>query len=149
MEREDPLLEQWKKASELHQHEDDLYRRKFRQFMTINALLVSVLGVGWSLDIQYGVDIRPVVLAILAFGALISFVQTSVQERGGPYQNYQIAQAKQAENDLKEALEIDGERVFSLYQKGIDEQELVDRPKHIGKISAQPLVAALGLLLML
>lgn len=142
MNKENLLLEQWRVASELHRHENNLSWQKFNYFIATNGVLISVLGAGWSMAARYNVNIRPLGLVIL-FGAIVSFVWTAIQRHGQLYQRYRIEQAKKAEKDLK----INNERILTLYEKGFNEQDLVKKPKFFGKIPTQSLMVTLGILL--
>jgi hypothetical protein len=121
MDKEDLLLEQWKLASELHRHEDNLTWQKFNYFIATNGILVSVLGITWSDIVTNRHDLKVIGVAISVFGAAISLVWSYVHKRGQLYQNYRIAQARDAER----VLTIGGERILRLYEKGLNEQKLM------------------------
>ena len=77
------LLEEWKTASELHQHEDDLSWRKFNYFIAANSVLISVIAAGWSVDAKLEViNLAALFIPVSIFGTLISFVWTLTQKRG-------------------------------------------------------------------
>ncbi|MFN2271252.1 MAG: hypothetical protein ACK2US_10475 [Anaerolineae bacterium] len=123
--REQLLLEQWKMASQLHQHMDNMAWRRASYFVAVNGVLLSFLGVvvaEFSFSYRYPIFLGSVFVAIPFFGALISWVWAVVQRRTQLYYGYRLAQAQQAEK----ALTVDGERVLTLLEKTLNEQELDD-----------------------
>jgi len=125
--KEELLLEQWKMASELHRHMDDMAWQRFNYFIATNGLLLTALGaIGKdAFDQASTLPLRVLTIAIPMIGFLVSIVWSSIQRRGQHYQYYRCAQVRQAE----EALRIDGERILSLYQKNLNEQNLIAVPK--------------------
>jgi hypothetical protein len=130
--KEHLLLEQWKMASELHRHMDNMAWQRFNYFVATNGLLVTALAaIGKD---AFGKDafgkaptdpVKVIAIAIPVIGLVVSIVWSSIQCRGQYYQYYRSAQARQTE----EALTIDGERILSLYQWDLDEQNLITVPK--------------------
>jgi hypothetical protein len=123
--KEDLLLEEWKTASELHRHMNDMIWQRFRHFVTVNGVLLSALAVSWSgitpnsAPTQSTLSFASAVLS--AFGLDFSIVWLFIQIRGDMYQRYRFAQARRAE----EQLIVDNERVLTLYENPLDEQELI------------------------
>lgn len=144
MDKRDLLLEQWKTASEIHRHEDNLTWQKFNYFVAVNGLLLSVLIVNWK-DLASSSNLREVGLSTSIFGAFISVVWFLVQWRGALYQMYWIRLAKKAEEDLGA---IDKERVLSVYQFGLNDkgQKIVKVP-FPAKLPTQLLIIGLGFIL--
>jgi hypothetical protein len=123
--REQLLLEQWKMASQLHQHMDNMAWRRASYFVAVNGVLLGVLGIvvaEFTFSYRYPLFLGAAFVAIPFFGALISWVWAVVQKRVQLYHGYRLAQARQAE----EALTMDGERVLTLLEKTLNEQELGD-----------------------
>ena len=145
MDKKNLLLEQWKKAAELHQHNDNLNWQQFNYFLVLNGLLVTALGMIWRDDgsattpAHLSQNMLSVLISLL--GCVISAVWGLIQKRGQLYQNYRIEQAKKAEEDLRLA----DEQVLSLYAKGLNEQKLVDVPRWVKRYSVQNLILALAL----
>jgi len=96
MKKDQLLLEQWKIASELNRHEDNLTWNKFYYLVSINGILVTVLATLYSYS---HIDIY-VKLVISFMGILVSFILTYIIRRGKFYQSYRIAQAREIENAL-------------------------------------------------
>jgi hypothetical protein len=117
--KEELLLEQWKMASELHRHEDNMTWNRFIYFLTINGILLSVFG-----TIVAAAVVNKVVLSIMisAFGAFISLAWFMMQIRGKFYHRYRNEQAK----DVERRLLVNNERVLTLYETGLDEQILFE-----------------------
>jgi hypothetical protein len=141
MDRQDLLLEKWKMASQLHRHTDNETWQKFNYFVGLNGVLLSVLVFVWS-DSPSALDQTKVIVSLLTslFGAVVSLVWAITQKRGQHYQRYRIAQAKEAERALK----IDGVQVLDVYEKDLNEQELV--PVSIfGRLSTYVLVFYLAI----
>jgi ABC-type multidrug transport system fused ATPase/permease subunit len=154
--REQLLLEQWKMASQLHQHMDNVVWRRASYFVAVNGILLAILGSIASVTaFMYGTPLllRVILVAVPFFGALISWVWAVVQKRAQLYRYYRTAQAKQAE----EALTVNGERVLTLHEKNLNEQELDDpyldkfKPyldeSWIGKMRTHDLVSAIAIIL--
>ena len=123
--REQLLLEQWKMASQLHQHMDNMSWRRASYFVAVNGILLGILGSIASVTaFMYGTPLllRVMLVAVPFFGALISWVWAVVQRRAQLYRYYRMAQVKQAEK----ALMVSGERVLTLHEKNLNEQELDD-----------------------
>lgn len=72
MDRQELLLEQWKTASELHRHEDNLAWQKFNYFITLNGILVSAFGIVLSGSVTNQIDTKIASIAISGFGAFVS-----------------------------------------------------------------------------
>jgi len=125
--KEELLLEQWKMASELHRHMDNLAWQRFNYFMATNGLLVTALGAMGrdAFDETCPAPVRVMTVAIAVIGLLISIVWGLIQRRGQHYQYYRGAQARQTE----ECLRIAGERVLTLYEKALNDQDLIAVPK--------------------
>jgi len=142
MDREHLLLEKWKLASALHQHTDNETWEKFRHFVGLNGVLLSVLVVVWS-GTPSGFDKTKVLVSLLIsfYGAIVSLVWAITQRRGQLYQRYRIAQAKQAER----ALQIDGAQVLDVYDKDLNEQQLIRMPT-FGGLSTYALIFCLAIL---
>jgi hypothetical protein len=129
MDKADVLLEQWKVASELHRHMDKMAWQRFNYFIAINGLLLSTLGaIATSSafnDKDPPLPLRVMTIAIPAFGTFVSLIWNLIQKRGQLYHHYMGIQARQ----IEEALRINGERVLNLYEKNLNEQELISVPK--------------------
>jgi len=123
--REQLLLRQWEVASELHRHEGSLAWQKFNIFIAVNGILLTVLAVVWSREHASYCALRVPSIAICFFGALTSIIWGLLQRRGQLYQNYRIAQAREAEGLIL----VEGDQVLNLYQKGLNEQKLVPPPR--------------------
>lgn len=128
-------------AAELHRHEDDLTWRKFNHFLTLHGILLSALGVIWSGTTAVRPNLRAASIAISLFGMFASSVWSLIQKRGQLYHTYRIFQARAAE----QALKVDGVQVLNLFEKGLNEQELVNVSK-IYKFPTQTLIFGLGLI---
>lgn len=151
MTREELLLEQWKMASELHRHMENLAWQGLSIFIATNGGLMAVLGALVISDrflqkdlVSYGVS-----GAICVTGMLLSSIWGLLQMRQQLYMYYRVAQAKQAE----EALTIDSERTLTLYEKNLNEQDILSFPlleryrkSPIGKWHAHSLVTVLSFL---
>jgi hypothetical protein len=101
MNKEDLLLEQWKTASELHRHMDNLIWQHFQHFVTVNGVLLSALAVIWS-GITSSTALKQGALAfastvISTFGLNFSLVWCLIQRRQQLYHRYRCAQAKTTE----------------------------------------------------
>jgi hypothetical protein len=121
--KEDLLLEQWKMASELHRHMDNMIGQRFHHFVTVNGILLSALGVIWS-RIAPGANQSTIVLAsaaISGFGLVFSLAWCFIHKRGYKFHRYRKAQARRAE----EQLIVDNGRVLSLYEKPLNKQKLI------------------------
>jgi len=121
MNKEDLLLEQWKMASELHRHEDELTWQRFSYFVTLTGILASGLGLVWTTSSMSATSFKVISIAISTFGVVISLVWSLIFKRAYMYHLYRAAQAKEAE----QALQVNNERVLTLYEKGLKEQKLV------------------------
>jgi len=139
MEIEDYLLEKIKLASNLAQHEDKLTWKKFSYFVSMNGILLSVL-VGIISAQKYfsdnNINIWIIIFIISSYGAFVSFIWFITNIRGGAYHSYRLNQARILEEALDKGLDnrldilsINSSYTLSIFEKNIDEQYLVDRPK--------------------
>ena len=149
MDKETLLLEQWKMASELHRHTDKIAWEGFNYFIATNGFLFIVLGAIVTSDSFKQRTPLPLIMtvAIPIVGMIASSLWGFIQIRQQLYQYYRGAQAKQAE----EALKIDGQRILTLYEKNLNEQELISVAKFrryldspVGKWRAHSLVVVLA-----
>ena len=149
MEKNDLLLEEWKTASELHRHMDNMAWQALNFFIATNGALVAILGAVTISDKFGQNDHLPLIIAaaISLVGVIISLLWAFIQRRQQLYQYYFVALAKRAEENLK----IDGERILTLYEKNLNEQDLIAVPKfkrylesRVGKWRAHSLVVMLG-----
>ena len=136
MTKNDVLLEQWKLASELHRHEDNLSWQKMNYFVAINGALFAIVGVS-GLTRPETLGVGGGLLAV--FGIVVSVVWCLTQGRGAYYQHYRIQQARVAE----ERLLVNNERVLDLYERGLGDQELVRVPR-LCRVPTQRLMVVLG-----
>lgn len=114
------LLEQWKTASQLHRHMDNMAWQRFNYFIATNGVLLAALGAIAASD-TFNENPRPLLLlvvsVILCFsGMVISLIWLLIQKRGQGYHLYRAEQAKQTERDLK----IKGKQVLTLYSRGLN-----------------------------
>jgi len=121
VDKEELLLEQWKMASELHRHMDNMAWQRFNYFTATNGVLLAALG---AIAASEGFNgnpppclLRMMTIAIPILGAFASSIWYFIQKRGQGYHHYRGIQAKQTE----EALKIDGERILNLYEKNLNE----------------------------
>jgi Na+/melibiose symporter-like transporter len=149
MEKNDLLLEEWKMASELHRHMDNMAWQSLNFFMATNGALLAILGAVIISDKFTQDDLLPLVIAaaISVVGMIISLLWAFIQIRQQLYQYYRVAQAKRVEENLK----IAGDRVLTLYEKNLNEQDLIAVPKfrrylesRAGKWRSHSLVVVLG-----
>jgi hypothetical protein len=99
--RQDFLLEQWKAASELHRHMDQMAWHSLSYFAALNGVLLSVFSVVWSsksLSIR-GKEIFS--LGIAVFAALASFMWSKIQKRFQLYHRLRSRQANTKEKALR------------------------------------------------
>jgi hypothetical protein len=143
MNKEDLLLEQWKMASELHRHEDNLTWQRFSYMVTINGVLASAVGIIWSTSTKL-FNQRDAFILISLFGIITSLVFTFILRRAFMYQKYRITQAKQTEKKLL----INDKQILNLYEFGLEEQKLI-RVSHLAKFSTNNLISFLSLLFVL
>jgi len=124
-ERDQLLLEQWKMASQFHLQMDNMAWQRASYFVAANGVLLGAFGViaaDFASSYRYPLFLRLMLVAVPFLGALISWVWAVVQRRAQLYHSYRVAQAREAE----ETLTVDGERVLTLYEKSLNEQELDD-----------------------
>ena len=152
MKKEDLLLEEWKIATELHRHTDNMAWQALNFFIATNGVLITILGAIVISDKFSQNNPAPLIVAVAIplIGTITSSLWGFIQIRQQLYQYYRGAQARQVE----EALKIDGERILTLYEKNLNEQELVTIPKfrrylksRIGNWRAHTLVTMLGFFL--
>jgi hypothetical protein len=168
-ERDQLLLEQWKMASQFHLQMDNMAWQRAGYFAAANGVLLGVLGSIASITefteftgFIYRTPLlwRGMMAAIPLLGMLISWVWAVVQKRGQLYHCYRLAQARRTE----ETLTAGGERVLTLYEKGInklDEQDLQNladlyltkfgvylRESWLGKIRTHDLIFTVAVSLM-
>jgi hypothetical protein len=131
MDKNDFLFEQWKMASELHKHEDNLLWQRFSYFVTLTGILASGLVIFLTADI----DIEPkhqylFLIIVSLFGAIISLAFAFIFKRAYLYHILRVCQAEEAEKRLKEILHVVDETSqsvgekkpisqFSVYRKGL------------------------------
>jgi len=120
MNKEELLLEQWKIASELHRHEDNLTWNRFNYFVILNGILLSIFSAISSGAAGNHIDIKRVSILLSVVGVLTSLIWFLMQVRGKLYHRYRNEQAKDTERQLL----INGERVLTLYEVGLDKQQL-------------------------
>jgi hypothetical protein len=149
MKKHDLLLEEWKMASELHRHMDNMAWQALNFFMATNGALFAILGAILISDKLAHDNLITLFIAVVIslVGLTISLLWAFIQIRQQLYQYYRGAQAKRAEEKLK----IDGERVLTLYEKNLNEQDLITVPKfrrylksRVGKWRSHSLVVVLG-----
>lgn len=144
MDKKDYLFEQWKLASELHRHEDNLAWQKFNYFIAVNGLLLSVLAVNWKDLAASSNNLRVIGIAISVFGTIISLAWFLVQWRGQLYHALRTRQAKKAEEDIEK---ITGERWLDLYSISLnDKQQKFVRVPLPAKIPIHWVIVGLGFL---
>jgi hypothetical protein len=120
MDRESLLLEQWKAGSELHRHSDIVLWQQFNHFVTVHGILVSALALMWSsIDPNDNLAFASVLMS--AFGLAFSLTWYIIQKRSQLYHRYRVAQIRETEIELT----IDDKRVLTLYEKGLNEQDLI------------------------
>jgi len=120
--REDLLLEEWKMASELHRHEDNLTWNRFSYFVTLTGVLLPIFGaLALQTDVAIALTARFASLLVAFFGATTSVAWTLMQIRSKLYHQYRVAQARSAEKRLL----VNGERVLTIYEANIDQQALI------------------------
>jgi hypothetical protein len=117
------LLEQWKMASELHRHEDNLLWQRFSYFVTLTGILATGLGIILTIDKN---TIEPkyqyFFLVLLSFfGAIISLVFASVFRRTYIYHLLRAAQAEEAERKGPGKSQEASECFLPVYGKKFDE----------------------------
>jgi hypothetical protein len=110
------LFEQWKMASELHKHEDNLLWQRFSYFVTLTGILVSGLAIFFTADksniaSDINIDVSKYQYAFMAaasfFGAIVSLVFASIFKRAYLYHILRICQAEEAEKKLQQILKVD------------------------------------------
>ena len=148
MNKKDLLLEQWKTASELHRHMDNLIWQHFHHFITVNGILLSALAVIWS-RITSGAALNQCTLAFAStvvsfFGLNFSVIWYLIHRRQQAYHRYRCDQAKTTEKKLI----VDNERVLDLYDKTLGQLNEEDKERlYIGKL--ETLFPTLSLVLWL
>ena len=116
------LLEQWKTASELHRHMDNVTWQRFNFFMATNGVLLAALaalaGSGKLSAHPCPPLLTVLAIAIPGIGALLSIVAFFVQKRGQFYHYYRCRQAKLTEEALASLI---GRRLLWLYERSLNE----------------------------
>jgi len=119
--KEKLLLEQWKVASELHRHMDNMAWQRFNYFTAANGVLLAALGAIAVSKASNGSStpclLKVITIAIPILGTFISLMWYFIQKRGQGYHHYRTLQAKRTE----EALLIDDEWVLDLYEKSLNQ----------------------------
>ena len=95
------LIEQWKLASELQKHEDNLSWGKFQYFTAFNSALLAALAFLQDNDLED--SFLFIVIPVLGFALSVSW--RFVHERGRAYHKSWIEIAKKSEEQLSENLE--------------------------------------------
>ena len=114
------LLEQWKLASQLHRHEDDITWRRVQYFLALNGTLMTVVGVLWNNILSSNEDeLIFITIAISLFGVLTCALWAFAQERARMYHFTWIQKAKECERLL--LAEGETEPTLSLYSKQLEE----------------------------
>jgi hypothetical protein len=110
MNREDLLLEQWKLASELQRHEDNLSWQKFGYGVAINGALLGAITIGPH-------ENAPALLRLIVplVGAAVCGAWHLMQTRVALYQLHRTKQARCAEEQLNK---LEGATVLSVYREG-------------------------------
>ncbi|MBN1678963.1 MAG: hypothetical protein JW966_01640 [Anaerolineae bacterium] len=129
MEKEDLLLEQWKMASELHRHEDNLIWQRFSYFVALTTFLVSGLSYILAKD-PSKTGFLFVTLIFSVFGSIISFVFASVFKRAYLYHLHRIKQATEAE----EQLQGDNKTILLVYQALDQDEEIPNQQEFVEKV---------------
>jgi hypothetical protein len=99
MDKKEFLLEQWKMASELLRHMDDMIWRRFDYFVALNTALLTALGFLWANE-------RPPLLRLFgsilipAVGLALSRSWATMHKRAQLYHAIRGIQAKRAEQAL-------------------------------------------------
>lgn len=118
------LLEQWKMAAQFHLHMDNIAWRRASSFVAVNGILFGALGaLSVAASSPYALLVKALLVATLILGSIVSWLWAVVQKRTQLYHAYRLAQARKAE----EALTANGERVLTLHEKNLNEQEIDDR----------------------
>lgn len=100
--RRDFLLEQWKTASELHRHMDQMAWQSLSYFTALNGGLLSVFVVVWSSEPLSIHGKKLLGFGIAVFAALASFVWSKVHKRMQLYHRLRVGQANAKERALEE-----------------------------------------------
>ena len=105
MDKDDLLLEQWRMASELHRHMDDIIWRRFDYFVGLNVVLLSALG--YISHIETETWLKPVASVLLPLlGIFVSDKWSRIHARGQQYHILRKLQAENRERALVERLEL-------------------------------------------
>ena len=98
-ERRELLLEEYRITVDLSKHDDTLRQQRIANFLTVNTVLVAVVGVGLSTEPPDAVAI--VLLAVIAaFGVAVASVWATVQFRNTEYIRLRRHQLRQLEVSL-------------------------------------------------
>ena len=99
--KNDFLLEQWKKAIELYLHGSEHIHKKINYFITINVALLSALGYIYLEETKFEKGIYEIFKFLIpSLGFLISLVWLFVHLREMNYQIFRVQQAKNAEKNI-------------------------------------------------
>ena len=105
MNSDDLLLEQWRIASELHRHMDDIIWRRFDYFVGLNVVLMGALGYVWQIETDAWLTIVASVL-LPVLGIFISDKWSRIHAHGQLYHILRKLQAENREKALVERLEL-------------------------------------------
>lgn len=104
MDRHEFLLEQWKLASELHRHMDDMIWRRFDYFVVLSTALLTGYGYVWSQQkCAFIMFSGSVVVPLL--GVALSVSWAAIHKRAQLYHSLRKLQAERAEKALTERLD--------------------------------------------
>lgn len=106
MEKRDLLLEQWKMASELHRHMDDMVWRRFDYFVGLNTVLLGVYGYVWSQGRCAVVKFFGSIFVPL-LGVVLSLSWAAIHKRAQLYHSLRKQQAETAERALAEEMDLE------------------------------------------
>jgi len=124
-ERRELLLEEYRITVDLSKHDDTLRQQRIANFLTVNTVLVAVVGVGLSTEPADAVAI--VLLAVIAaFGVAVASVWAIVQLRNTEYIRLRRHQLRQLEAELGVV------STFTVAHKVLNEHERHDFGADVG-----------------
>ena len=123
--RRELLLEEYRITVDLSKHDDTLRQQRIANFLTVNTVLVAVVGVGLSTEPADAVAI--VLLAVIAaFGVAVASVWAIVQLRNTEYIRLRRHQLRQLEAELGVV------STFTVAHKVLNEHERHDFGADVG-----------------
>lgn len=132
MDKHEFLLEQWKMASTLHLHMDDMIWRRFDYLIGLNVVLLSALGYVWHIETEAWLKLLASLL-LPSVGVFLSNKWSRMHTRAQLYHSLRKVQAENAENILVNQLGLEhrliAEREASCTVYGATPDDLPDKIK--------------------